>query len=129
MFKNIMKLTILGLLIAPTSAWALFEARLSYGSLASQQSLENICNGSCLTPSNAPAIIPTFGLGFDVIISLPVIPFGFGLRQESMKLTASTSNIDADLHFDRTALIVKPPVLLSPYVAIGPKCTIVSIKR
>lgn len=123
MFKNIVKLTILALLVAPTSAWALFEARLTYGSLASQQSLENICQGSCTTPSNAPAIVPTFGMGLDAIVTLPVIPFGFGLRTESMKLNASTSNIDADLHFDRTALLINYR-LINTIVHFGPIASI-----
>lgn len=122
MFKNIMKLTVLALLIAPTSAWALLEARLSYGSLASQQSLQDICNGSCVAPSNAPAIVPTFGFGLDVIISPPVIPFGFGLRTENMKLNASSNGVEADLHYDRTALIVNYR-LIDTIVHFGPIAT------
>lgn len=122
MFKNIIKLTVLGLLIAPTSAWALLEARVSYGSLASQQSLQDICNGSCVAPSNAPAIVPTFGFGLDVIVKLPVIPVGFGLRTENMKLNASSNNIDADLHYDRTAVIVNYR-LIDTIVHFGPIAT------
>ena len=122
MFKNIIKLTVLALLIVPTSAWALLEARLSYGSLASQQSLQDICNGSCLAPSNAPAIVPTFGLGLDVIVSLPVIPFGFGLRTENMKLNASSNGIEADLHYDRTAFLVNYR-LIDTIVHFGPIAT------
>lgn len=104
--KYMSGLVFFAFLTAPLSSWALFEARLTYGSLASQQDLSSVCQGSCTAPSNAPAIVPTFGFGGDAIIKLPVIPFGFGLRTEDMKLSASTSSIDADIKYKRTALIV-----------------------
>jgi hypothetical protein len=104
--KYISGLLFLAFFTAPLSSWALFEARLTYGSLASQQDLSGVCQGSCTASSNAPAIVPTFGLGGDVIVKLPVIPFGFGLRTEDMKLSTSTSSIDAELKYNRTALIV-----------------------
>lgn len=94
------------LLMAPHKSWALFEARLTYGSLVSQQDLKNICQGSCTAPTNAPAIVPTFGLGVDAIVEIPMIPFGIGLRTEDMKLSTSTSSIDAELKYKRTALLI-----------------------
>lgn len=100
------KYVFLILIATPISSWALFEARLTYGSLASQQSITDICQGSCVAPSNAPSIVPTFGLGADAIISLPMIPIGFGLRYEDMKLSTSSSNIEADLKYTRTALLL-----------------------
>lgn len=100
------KYVFLTLLAVPLSSWALFEARLTYGSLASQQSITDICQGSCTAPSNAPSIVPTFGLGADAIISLPMIPIGFGVRYEDMKLSTSSSNIEADLKYTRTALLL-----------------------
>lgn len=90
----------------PLSSWALFEARLTYGSLASQQDLSSICQGSCASPSSAPAIVPTFGLGADAIIKLPLFPIGFGVRVEDMKLSTSTSSIDAEIKYNRTALLL-----------------------
>lgn len=96
----------LALFMTPVSSWALFEARLTYGSLASQQSVSDICQGSCTVPSNAPSIVPTFGLGADAIVSLPLFPIGFGLRYEDMKLSTSSSTVEADLKYTRTALLL-----------------------
>lgn len=90
----------------PKQSWALFEARVTYGSLASTQDLQNICQGSCAAPTNAPAIVPTFGTGIDAIVSLPMIPFGFGLRTEDMKLSASNSNISGEVKYSRTAILL-----------------------
>lgn len=94
------------LFLMPLSSWALFEARLTYGSLTSQQDLAGVCQGSCASPSSAPAIVPTFGMGADVLVKLPVIPFGFGLRTEDMKLSTSASSIDAEIKYQRTALLI-----------------------
>ena len=123
MKNSLSKILFVLLLSAPLSSWALFEARLSYGSLASKQSLETICQGSCSTPSNAPAIVPTFGLGVDLIAKLPVIPFGFGIRTEDMKLSASASGVDADLKYNRTALLINYR-LIDTIVHFGPIASI-----
>ncbi|MEQ1723768.1 MAG: hypothetical protein ABL930_11370 [Pseudobdellovibrio sp.] len=121
--KNVLtKIVFVALTAAPLSSWALFEARLTYGSLASQQSLTDLCQGSCAAPSNAPAIIPTFGLGADAIVELPFFPLGVGLRMEDMKLSASTSSIDAELKYTRTALILNYR-LIDTIVHFGPIAT------
>jgi hypothetical protein len=116
------KFVFIALTATPLSSWALFEARLTYGSLASQQSLTDICQGSCAAPSNAPAIIPTFGLGADAIIELPFFPVGIGVRLEDMKLSASTTSIEAELKYKRTALILNYR-LLDTIVHFGPIAT------
>ena len=113
------KILFLAVAAAPMSSWALFEARLSYGSLASGQDLKAICQGSCTTPANAPAIVPTFGLGVDAIVKLPVIPFGFGIRNEDMKLSASASGIDAELKYTRTAVLINYR-LIDTVIHFGP---------
>jgi hypothetical protein len=119
MKNQISKLLFIIALSLPMSSWALFEARLSYGSLASGQSFSDICQGSCATPSNAPSVVPTFGLGLDALVSLPMIPLGFGLRTEDMKLKASGAGIDADLKFNRTAVLVNYR-LIDTIVHFGP---------
>jgi hypothetical protein len=122
--KNYMsRLLFATMLAAPLSSFALVEARLSYGSLASSQNMADICQGSCATPSDAPAIVPTFGAGLDVIVTLPLIPFGFGVRTESMKLSASNSAIEADIQYNRTALIVNYR-LIDTIVHFGPIATV-----
>jgi hypothetical protein len=119
MKNQISKFLFIIALSIPMSSWALFEARLSYGSLASGQSFSDICQGSCATPSNAPSVVPTFGLGLDALVSLPMIPLGFGLRTEDMKLKASGAGIDADLKFNRTAVLVNYR-LIDTIVHFGP---------
>lgn len=109
----------LTLVSIPLSSWALFEARLTYGSLASQQDLSSICQGSCAAPSGAPAIVPTFGLGVDALVKLPFIPLGFGLRNEDMKLAASTSSIDAEVKYKRTAVLLNYR-LIDTIIHFGP---------
>lgn len=117
------KLLLITTLAAPLTSNALVEARLSYGSLASSQDLKNICQGSCATPDSAPAIVPTFGAGLDVIITLPLIPVGFGLRTEDMKLSVSSSGIDAEVKYNRTALILNYR-LIDTIVHFGPIATV-----
>jgi len=106
-------------IIAPASSWALFEARATYGSLLSKQDLAEICKGSCTAPTNAPGIVPTYGLGADAIVKLPLVPFGFGLRYEGQGLAVSSSGIDADIKFTRTALLVNYR-LIDTIVHFGP---------
>ena len=50
-------------LLAFNSAHALFEARLTYGVLASKPDLASIYNGS----TSVPAVAPNAGIGFDAI--------------------------------------------------------------
>jgi hypothetical protein len=118
--KNILsKIVFAALIAAPLSSFALFEARLTYGSLASKQELSSICQGSCASPSDAPGIIPTVGVGIDAIVELPMIPVGFGIRTEDMKLSASTSSIDAEIKFNRTAVLLNYR-LIDTIVHFGP---------
>lgn len=122
--KNLLtKIIFVALTAAPLSSWALFEARVTYGSLASQQSLADICQGSCVAPSNAPAIVPTFGLGVDAIVELPFFPMGLGIRAEDMKLSASTSTIEGELNYKRTAILVNYR-LIDTIVHFGPIASI-----
>lgn len=123
MKNTLSKLLFTALLAVPMSSWALFEGRLSYGSLASGQDLAAICQGSCATPSNAPAIVPTFGLGLDALVSLPMIPVGFGVRMEDMKLSASASGVDAEVKYNRTALLINYR-LIDTIVHFGPIASI-----
>lgn len=117
--NRILQAAILTTLLLPASSWALFEARASYGLLTSGQSLTDVCSGSCSTPSNAPAIVPTVGFGVDAIVKLPLIPIGFGIRYENMGLTASTSSIDAKIDYTRTALLLNYR-LIDTIVHFGP---------
>jgi hypothetical protein len=124
MRTNLAKILFTLLMAAPLSSWALFEARLTYGSSTSTQDLANLCQGSCVAPSTAPGIVPTFGIGADAIVKLPLIPIGFGVRYEDMKLSASSSTISGDINFKRTALLlnyrfIDTIVHFGPIVSVG----------
>src|SRR3990167_7807429 len=93
MKKQIVSILFLATVFLPTSSWALFTVRATYGLLTSKQDLQELCQGSCTAPANAPAIVPTYGTGLDALIKLPLIPFGFGLRYEKQGLSADNSEI------------------------------------
>ncbi len=105
--------------LIPSSSWALFEARATYGLLTSSQSISDVCQGSCTVPSNAPSIVPTYGLGLDALVKLPLIPIGFGIRYENMGLTADSSTIAAKINYTRTAILVNYR-LIDTIVHFGP---------
>lgn len=106
MKKQILSFLFLTTVFLPISSWALFEARATYGLLASKQNISDICQGNCTAPGNAPGIVPTYGTGVDAIVKLPLIPFGFGLRYEKMGFSTSSSTIEAKADYSRTALLI-----------------------
>ncbi|UOF01152.1 hypothetical protein [Bdellovibrio reynosensis] len=93
----------LSLLAFSKPAVALVEARVSYGLLATTADLGPLCP-TCT--ADAPAIVPTIGLGADVIVTLPVplVP-GIGLRYEKMGLSASSNGVEFDAEYTRTAIL------------------------
>lgn len=116
---QIMLTLFLTTIFLPASSWALFTARASYGLLTSKQDIANLCQGSCTAPANAPAIVPTYGLGLDALVSLPLVPFGFGLRYEKQGVSASASNIEASVNYTRTAVLVNYR-LIDTIIHFGP---------
>ncbi len=119
MKKQILSALFITTVFLPVSSWALFTARASYGLLTSKQDIAEICQGSCLAPSSAPGIVPTYGTGLDAIIKLPLIPIGFGLRYEKHGLSTSSSNIEANINYSRTAILVNYR-LLDTIIHFGP---------
>lgn len=88
--------------LTAAKAHALFDVRLSYGLLASNPDLSELYNGGITVPS----VAPTYGIGVDGVVKLPLIPVGFGLRYENMGLTASNSGLDFKADYSRTSLLV-----------------------
>ncbi len=119
MKKHILKISFLITVLLPTSSWALFEARATYGFLASKQDITDLCQGNCTAPANAPGIVPTYGAGFDAIVNLPLMPLGFGLRYEKMALSTSSSSIEASANYSRSAILVNYR-LIDTIVHFGP---------
>ncbi len=96
-------------------AHAVFEARLTYGLLASKPDLGPLFPGQ----SSLPAIAPTYGLGADVIISPPLFPVGFGVRYENMGVNASQSGLEFKANYTRTALLLNYR-LIDTLIFLGP---------
>ena len=101
--KNILTLGLA--ILIPQLSWGLATLRATYTGLVSKDALKDACVGTtCAT--NSPAMVPLYGLGADAIISLPLIPFGFGVRYENLGLSASSGSVEADAKLNRTALLI-----------------------
>lgn len=107
MRKNLFLAFIIALTV-PQISKAIVTLRGSYGGLLSDKlKFNELCQGSCTNPQNAPSTgIPSVGYGVDGIVKLPLIPFGFGLRYEKLGLKADSNNISAESDLTRTAAII-----------------------
>jgi len=100
-----MKKLLLVLLLFPLSSWALVTARATYGGLVAKDVLSEACAGtSCAT--TAPAMIPLYGLGADLIVKLPLIPIGFGVRYENLGLSATSGSVEGAAKLTRTSALI-----------------------
>ena len=112
-----MKKLLLAFLFTPLSAFALFEGRLTYGAMGAKDALTEICTGIC--SGTVPGMVPLYGMGADVLVKLPLIPFGFGMRYEKLALSGTTTDMTADATFNRTAVLVNYR-LIDTIIHIGP---------
>lgn len=112
-----MRKLLLALLLTPMSAFALFEGRLTYGAMGAKDALTEICTGICT--GSVPGMVPLYGMGADVLVKLPLIPFGFGVRYEKLSLSGTTSDMTAEAQFNRTAVLVNYR-LIDTILHIGP---------
>jgi hypothetical protein len=104
----------------PLSSNALFEARLTYGTITSKDALTDVCNGTGVCGGGPiPGMVPLVGMGADAIFSPPLTDFGFGLRYEKMELSASSSGLEGTLNMTRTAVIVNYR-LFNTLIHLGP---------
>lgn len=98
-----------------SSAHALVEARLSYGLMNSAQGLSSIYT----TSSTVPAINPNYGLGADLLVKIPLVPVGFGVRYEKMGLSASSGGLEYATDMTRTSLVLNYR-LIDTLLYVGP---------
>lgn len=113
-----MKKLLLLILLFPMSSWALFTARATYTGLVAEDTLKNACSGtSC--ESVAPPMVPLYGLGADVLVSLPLIPFGFGVRTEKLALDVSKNGVDGEATLSRTAALINYRII-NTLIHFGP---------
>ncbi len=78
---------------------AMIDLRAHYGMHVVDPSTLNSVNTS------VPAITKVGGIGADLIVSLPLVPIGFGLRYEKLTDKAGTSPLDYEFNLTRTSLI------------------------
>ena len=100
-----MKKLLLVVLLFPMSSWALFTARATYTGVVSKDALKDVCAGT-VCESNHPDMVPLYGLGADVIVKLPLIPIGFGIRTEKLGLDVSKNGIEGEAKLNRTAALI-----------------------
>lgn len=112
--------TIVFTILLPMSSFALFEGRLTYGPyLTSGDPVSDICGGNALCTGTLPGKLPLPFMGADVLIKLPLIPIGFGMRYEKLTASGSSSNMDASASFNRTALLLNYR-LIDTILHVGP---------
>ncbi|MFN3697618.1 MAG: hypothetical protein ACK4VO_09260 [Pseudobdellovibrio sp.] len=100
-----MKKILLILILFPMSSWALLTARATYTGLVSKDALSEVCSGTSCA-GQTPSMVPLYGLGADVIVKLPIIPIGFGVRYENLGLDATSGSIEGHAKLTRTAALI-----------------------
>lgn len=103
-------------MILGLQAHSIVELRGNYSLLTSSPDLVALYSGAA---SNVPSIAPTVGLGADLIISLPLMPFGFGVRYENQAIEASTAALKMETSFTRTSLLLNWR-LIDTLLFVGP---------
>lgn len=93
------------------------EVKLSYSMLASKPDLEEITGST-----SAPTAVPSYGLGYDVLVQPPLIPIGIGLRQENLGFSVDSNGIDVTSKLTRTALVINSR-FLDTGLYVGPVFT------
>ncbi len=112
--------TLVFTILLPMSSFALFEGRLTYGPyLTSGDPVSDICGGNALCTGTLPGKLPLPFMGADVLVKLPLIPFGFGMRYEKLTASGSSSNMDATANFNRTAVLINYR-LIDTILHVGP---------
>lgn len=100
------------------NAHALIELKVGYGALASTTDLGPLYS----TPGDVPGIVPQHGLVADLIVSPPLLSWGFGLRTESLGLSASSGDLKFDSKMNRTSALVSYR-LIDTLLYLGPVAT------
>jgi hypothetical protein len=120
--KNTLKLIALFVLINPLTSHALVEARLTYGGIGSKEFATEACGALC-TASNIPAVVPFMGTGADLIIKLPLIPFGFGVRYEKLGIGTNSSTVEVAANIEQISAIINYR-FIDTILHVGPIATL-----
>lgn len=122
LMKNTFKMMALLILLTPLASQAFIEARLTYGGLGAKDFASDACGNLC-TSSNIPAVVPFVGTGADVIVKIPFIPFGFGVRYEKIGIGTNSSTIEVSANIERVAGIINYRII-DTIIHAGPIATL-----
>lgn len=109
----------LSAVVMTSQAHALVEAKLTYGLLGSKSYFGDVYDGAT---TSLPSIVPTYGLGADLVVTLPLMPIGVGLRYENQSLSASSGGLEFKSSYTRTAIIINSR-LIDTLLYLGPVFT------
>jgi hypothetical protein len=116
------KLLLISVYIFPFFANALLEMKVGYQMQSGAPSVYNdLLNSACLNcGTKAP---PLSGYGFDLVIKIPKIPFGFGIRyDEFQQKTELLSVIKLTQKFSATSLLLNYR-FIDKLIFVGPIVT------
>ena len=120
--KNTLKLIAFFILLTPHYSQALVEARLKYGGLGAKDFATDACGTLC-TAGSIPAVVPFIGTGADVSVTLPLIPFGFGVRYEKLGISATSSTAELTADIEQISAIINYRII-DTIIHVGPIATI-----
>lgn len=103
------------LVLAP-QAQALVEARVTYGLLAGKPDLSSLVISGAPT---APSVSVNYGIGADVLVVIPIVGLGAGLRYENFGFKVDNSGLEYKTTTSRTAVLVNYR-LINTLLYLGP---------
>jgi hypothetical protein len=118
--KNLIFSSLVVLFLMPATSFALFEARMTFGpQMPSGDTVSELCNGNANCTGTLPDKLALPFTGADAIVKIPLVPFGFGVRYEKITASGSSSNMDANVDFNRTAILINYRII-DTILHIGP---------
>lgn len=120
MKKSFLLISVFAVLFFSQQSFALVEARVHYGILASKPDLENLYTGG----SSLPDYAPVHGIGGDLLVNLPFADWAVGFRYEDLGLEFSNSNLEFKSKLKRTSILanyrlINTLIFLGPIVSYG----------
>jgi hypothetical protein len=103
-------------LMTAENSHAIFEARVTYGLLASKPDLAKVAVGGA---TDIPTATANYGVGADALFVIPIVGLGFGVRYENLGFKLSQGGLEFKTSTTRTALLVNYR-LINTLLYLGP---------
>jgi hypothetical protein len=100
------------------SSHALVELRVGYGIMASKPDLASVYSTTLEMPTATPAV----GLSTEVLVQIPLVGIGGGIRNENLGITYDANGIGIENKMTRTALVLNYR-LIDTLLYLGPIVT------